>query len=113
MQLLRAGLEGALPETLKPGAPIASRCTNFVIGSNRTALDGAAAAARARGWTAVVDAVPIVGDTTAAARQFAARLRGVRATGPVCVLAGGETTVRVRGTGRGGRNQEFALALAA
>ena len=112
-QVLKAGRAGQLPETLKPGAPIAARCSRFVIGSNRTALEGAAAAARARGWTVVVDAAPIVGDTTDAARRFAARLCAMGAPGPLCLLAGGETTVRVRGTGRGGRNQEFALALAA
>lgn len=112
-QVLKAGRAGQLPETLKPGAPIAERCSSFVIGSNRTALEGAAAAARARGWTVVVDAAPIVGDTTDAARRFAAQLCALGAPGPLCLLAGGETTVRVRGTGRGGRNQEFALALAA
>ena len=112
-QVLNAGRAGRLPETLKPGAPIARRCPSFVIGSNRTALDGAAAAARARGWEVRVEAKPLVGDTTDAACQFAARLPAVPGSGPVCLVAGGETTVRVRGTGRGGRNQEFALALAA
>ena len=100
---------------MKPGSVEATRCRNVVVGSNRVALDGAAAAARAAGWTVHVEEQPIVGDTTGAAVQFAARLRALAAGAdgaPLCVLAGGETTVRVRGSGRGGRNQEFALALA-
>jgi glycerate 2-kinase len=114
-ELLEAGLAGRVPDTVKPGSLDARRCRNFVVGSNRVALDGAAKAARAAGWTVRLETEPIVGDTTAAAAQFAARLRALaRATAgaPLCVLAGGETTVRVHGTGRGGRNQEFALALA-
>ena len=59
---------------------------------------------------------PLSGDTTVAAREFAARVRRLvadrRRDKPLCILAGGETTVRVVGGGRGGRNQEFALAMA-
>ena len=113
MQVLNAGRTGQVPETLKPGVAVATRCRSFVIGSNRTALEGAAAAARARGWEVHVEPEPLIGDTTDAARRFAARLHALRVTEPLCLLAGGETTVRVHGTGRGGRNQEFALALAA
>lgn len=112
-EVLDAGFAERIPDTLKPGSVEARRCRNFVIGSNRIALDGAAAAARAAGWAVHVEAAPIVGETTDAALQFAARLHNLaEAHGPLCVLAGGETTVRVRGSGRGGRNQEFALALA-
>jgi hydroxypyruvate reductase len=115
-QMLRMGVEGRIPETVKPGDPGASRCRNLVVGSNRTALDGAAREARAAGWKVHIEDAPLVGDTTAAARRFSARLRALRqgrqGGAPLCVLAGGETTVRVQGRGRGGRNQEFALALA-
>jgi hydroxypyruvate reductase len=55
----------------------------------------------------------LTGDTTDAARRFGATLRELaQMRRRLCLLAGGETTVRVRGSGRGGRNQEFALALA-
>jgi glycerate 2-kinase len=114
-ELLELGMAGRVPETVKPGSAAASRGRNFVVGSNRSALDGAADAAQAAGWTVLRDDQPIVGDTTDAAAQFAARLRALAAAAdrlPLCVLAGGETTVRVRGSGCGGRNQEFALALA-
>ncbi len=114
-KLLQDGIGGRVPETVKPHTAEADRGRNVVIGSNRTALEGAASAARARGWTVHMIADPLHGDTTEAARRFAARLReiaaGVTGAGRLCVLAGGETTVTVVGTGRGGRNQEFALAL--
>ncbi len=113
--VLTDGRGGALPETLKAGDPRAAGAVNVIVGSNRTALDGAATAAGALGWQVHVESDPLVGDSTGAAHAFAARLRHLRASqGPgaqICLLAGGETTVRVRGTGRGGRNQEFALAL--
>src|SRR5262249_49273061 len=68
------------------------------------------------GWAVDIDEQLLVGDTTLVARSFGARLRNcarsARTMGPLCILAGGETTVQVKGTGRGGRNQEFALALA-
>jgi glycerate-2-kinase len=113
--LLKSGIEGNVAETVKFSSAEAVRCRSQIIGSNRTALEGAATSARARGWTVDVDGQPLSGDTTAAARGFAARIRQLaarRGGKPLCVLAGGETTVRVKGKGRGGRNQEFALALA-
>jgi hydroxypyruvate reductase len=113
--LLRAGLEGKLIETVKPGSPEARRSLHTVIGSNSAALRGAAAEAGRRGWETDLRAQPITGDTTAAAHTFGRSLRQLASETPgrkLCVLAGGETTVVVRGGGRGGRNQEFALALA-
>ncbi len=115
-QLLRCGMLGDVPETVKPGSTEATRCLNLVIGSNRTAIEGAASEARRRGWRVIVAAEPLSGDTSTAAQRFAAylhELAGSReADDSVCVLAGGETTVQVKGTGVGGRNQEFALVLA-
>jgi len=113
-QVLDAGSRGELPETVKPDSADAKRSTLVVVGSNRLALAGAARAAVARGWGVEVIEAPIVGDTSAAARAFADQLQrrsAPRRSQRVCVLAGGETTVQVRGPGRGGRNQEFALAL--
>jgi glycerate 2-kinase len=113
--LLRDGIAGRVAETLKPDDPAAAHGASLVVGSNRRALDGAAARARAHGWTVQVRDEPLTGDTRAAAEAFGAQIRvlaGTRArSAPVCLLAGGETTVRVMGKGRGGRNQEFALML--
>ncbi len=114
--LLQAGLAGRVPETVKPHTAEAARSRNVVIGCNRTALDGAAATARRRRWAVHIEPEPLSGDTTAAAHAFGRRVRDLiahsRRDTPLCILAGGETTVRVVGRGRGGRNLEFALALA-
>jgi len=114
-QLLSDGRNGQIAESLKVDSPEAALCSNLIVGSNRTALEGAAEAARSLGWAVAIEANPVVGDTTRAARKFGAMLaeRAHRTAGtPLCVLAGGETTVTVTGPGRGGRNQEFALVLA-
>lgn len=115
IELLEAGVRGEARETVKPGDPEAQRSVGAVIGSNSLALQGAAAAARARGWDVHLVGEAITGDTTEAAGKFARTLRALASQQQerrVCVIAGGETTVVVRGRGRGGRNQEFSLALA-
>ncbi|GIW42083.1 MAG: hydroxypyruvate reductase [Candidatus Binatia bacterium] len=113
-KLVRAGCEGQVWETLKPWEAAASRGKAIVVGSNRDALGAARRKAEEKGWRVFVEPSPLVGDTRRAAGEFARRLVDLVASGEdkVCLLAGGETTVEVRGRGRGGRNQEFALALA-
>ncbi len=114
VQRLSSGARGGLPETLKPADPINVRCVNLLIGSNSTALAAAREAAAAAGFATIVVETPIAGDSTAAGVDLANRLLLLarEKKGPLCVLAGGETTVRVQGSGRGGRNQEMALAAA-
>lgn len=111
---LRRGLSGQIPETPKPTDSLFVNVHNLVIGSNRTALAAAAVAARRLGFTPHLVTTPVSGDTTEAAENFCALLRHLLRTAqdPLCVLAGGETTVRVTGPGKGGRNQEFALVAA-
>ena len=111
---LRQGLSGEQPETPKPGEPAFARIHNLLIGSNRGALQAASDAAGRYGAHPHLIDEPLVGDTGKAARDFAATVREIRrkCRAPTCVLAGGETTVRVRGNGKGGRNQEFALRVA-
>lgn len=111
---LQRGCAGAVVETPKPGDAVYAHVHNFLIGSNRLALNAAAAVARRWGFTTQILDEPLSGDTTAAARDFAHALRVLLRTRqtPTCVLAGGETTVRVTGQGKGGRNQEFALVVA-
>jgi hydroxypyruvate reductase len=115
LERLHAGAHGQIAETVKPGERGTEQVTNAVIGSNRIALVAAAAAARAAGFEPIIAAEPLAGDTSVAARRFAEWV--VRACAahsrPLCLLAGGETTVQLdAGSGRGGRNQEFALACA-
>jgi glycerate 2-kinase len=115
VRLLERGQSGAIPETPKAGDGALSRATTRVIGSGRLSLDGAAAEARALGYAVAVRPTPVVGEAREAARSHLewldVALGGVR--GPLCLLSAGETTVTVHGGGKGGRNQEFALALAA
>lgn len=115
-RLLKMGLDGQIPETIKPESHETTRCRNLIVASNHTALKGAAQEARARGWTVDTQEEPLTGDTTVAARRLGSRIRELARRSadlqPLCILAGGETTVRVTGNGCGGRNQEFALAMA-
>ena len=110
---LRAGAAGKVAETPK-GHEDLPRVTTRVVGSAARALDGAEAQARTQGYEVVRCATPITGEAREAARAHVAWVRAaVGVPGrKVCVLASGETTVHVTGTGRGGRNQEFALAAA-
>jgi hydroxypyruvate reductase len=111
---LMHGVAGDIAETPKPGDSRLARSTSFVIGGSRTAVHGARVAAEGRGYTVHVIEAPLVGEARDAARTLldsASRVLHGRA-GLQCILAAGETTVRVSGSGRGGRNQECALAMA-
>jgi glycerate 2-kinase len=113
--LLARGARGEEPETLKPGDVETAGCQTWLIGSNRDALAGACREAERLGYRAVVDERPLSGDTTRTAREWVGRVAREAVARPgerCCVIAGGETTVEVTGAGRGGRNSEFALALA-
>ena len=114
---LRAGVEGRLPDTPKPGDSLFGRVHNVLVGSNRLAALAAVGEARALGYTALLLSTFVEGEAREVARVVAALGRGVLAHGdpvppPACLVLGGETTVTVRGSGRGGRNQELALAAA-
>ncbi|MBN9516984.1 DUF4147 domain-containing protein, partial [bacterium] len=101
-------------ETLKELPP---HVMNHVIGSNRLALDAAARIAEARGYRVLDLGAFVEGETAAVATAVAGVVRSIRRDAkplppPACVLIGGETTVTLGETpGRGGRNQEFVLAL--
>ena len=106
--------EAAAP---RPDDPAFARDTAQIISSASVSLEAAQEAARQRGWEAVVLSDAIEGEArdvarvhAAIARQVAARDRPFRR--PVILLSGGETTVTVRGRGKGGRNAEFLLAFA-
>jgi hydroxypyruvate reductase len=107
---LEAGRAGEIPETAKPGDPLFARVDNVVIGNNALVTDAAVATARRLGFRADLATRELQGEARDVAREFVARAR--RLTPPACLIAGGETTVTVRGQGKGGRCQEFALAAA-
>jgi hydroxypyruvate reductase len=114
---LEQGARGEIPETPKPGDPAFARVRNTVIGNNALVVDAAAAKARALGFTPHVLTRALQGEAREAAKGLVAIGRSIQeGKGPVappaCVIAGGETTVTVRGRGKGGRCQEFALAAA-
>ena len=114
---LQQGMRGEIDETPKPGDPIFDRVSNAVIGNNALVTRAAESRARERGLAPHVLTRSFAGEAREAGPRLVALARDVRAgRGPVpppaCIIAGGETTVTVRGTGRGGRCQELALAAA-
>ena len=111
--VLQRGTRGEVPETPKADDPRVAHSVARIIGGRMTAVDGAATAARERGYDVHVIERPIVGEARDAARAFAEDVRWAvsRSTLPACVIGAGETTVHVTGNGAGGRNQEFALAM--
>jgi hydroxypyruvate reductase len=115
----RYGIEDSVPllETPKPGDPIFERVQNVIVGSNRLAALAALEEARAAGFDALLLGTYIEGEAREVAQVAAALAKGMRADGdplspPACLVWGGETTVTIRGYGKGGRNQELALAAA-
>lgn len=109
-QRLTAGARGEIAETPKPGEPVFQRVTNVVIGNNAVIAAAAVERARELGYRPELLTRELEGEARVVARDLVDRAR--RLPPPACLIATGETTVIVRGGGRGGRCQEFALAAA-
>ncbi len=110
-----AGVAGEIPETPKPGDAVLERCHNVIVGSNGQAVAAADERARDLGYNTLVLSTRLEGEAREVAHIYSAigkeiLASGVPVTAPACVIAGGETTVTVRGSGKGGRNQELVLA---
>jgi hydroxypyruvate reductase len=104
-------------ETPKPGDPALANARLHIVARPRASLEAAAAIARAAGVEPVILGDAIEGEAASVGRVMGSIARRVseyaRPVPPPCVLiSGGETTVTVRGQGRGGRNVEFLLSLA-
>jgi hydroxypyruvate reductase len=117
VERLERGAAGLAAETPKADHPALAAAVHVLIGSNRQAVEAAAAEARSLGYEPMILSTRIEGETRDIARMHAAMAweaaeAGRPARPPCCLLSGGETTVTVRGDGLGGRNQEFALAAA-
>ena len=117
VQRLREGMAGELAETPKPGDPLFAKTHQVIIGSNEVAARAAVEAAQGRGWHTLLLSTFVEGEAREVGRVFAGIAKQIASSGdpvsrPACIVAGGETTVTVRGSGRGGRNQELALAAA-
>jgi hydroxypyruvate reductase len=102
-------------ETLKPGDSLLEKVQNVLIGSNLTAAQAALKAAQQVGFHPYLWRLDLQGEARQAAFELATFLRQTCQTGdpvprPACIVVGGETTVTVKGNGRGGRNTELALA---
>ena len=114
---LQLGAKGKIAETPKEGDPVFKKVHNVVVASNRLALQAAAVEAKRLGYRPLILSSTIGGETREAADMHAQILREAISSGnpvppPACILSGGETTVKIKGNGKGGRNQEFALAAA-
>jgi glycerate 2-kinase len=110
-------LRAAKDETPKPGDPRLAHARTVIVARPQASLEAAAARARAAGITPVVLGDALEGEAREVGKALAGialqvRRHGQPASSPCVLLSGGETTVTVRGKGRGGRNAEFLLALA-
>lgn len=112
---------GDIPDTPKPGDPTFEHVQNVVVGSNRLAAQAAAEEAQRLGFDTMLLTTYLEGEAREVARAIAGLAKGlVRGetahpsgrplSQPACLVLGGETTVTLRGEGKGGRNQEMALA---
>jgi glycerate-2-kinase len=108
---LESGTRGEVEETPKPADPRVARATAYVIGGRREAMAAARARAEALGYETHVVSEAVLGEAVSTGprvveRGLALATRGTRS----CIISSGETTVTVRGKGKGGRNQELALS---
>jgi len=120
---LSAGLKEVIPDTPKAGDPIFDGVQNVVVGSNRLAAQAAAKEAQRLGFDSILLSTFLEGEACEVAKAIAGLAKGLvrgetmhppdrTLSQPACIVLGGETTVTLHGKGKGGRNQEMALAAA-
>jgi glycerate 2-kinase len=108
---LQKGIEGNIKENPKPGDHIFANTRNIIIADNKKALDAATEKAVELGYETHLVTESLSGFAEEAAGQWVNKAIALNRKN-ICLLAGGETTVEVKGNGKGGRNQQFALAAA-
>jgi len=114
VEVLRRGLRGEIPETPKPGDPVFDGVHNVLVASNSLAVSEAERVLRESGLNVVNLGSYIEGEARHVGKAIAGviqaiEIQGVPTSTPAALVGGGETTVRVVGSGRGGRNQELVL----
>ncbi len=114
-QYILEGMQGKKPETVKPGSQWLDRADTLILGDNSYACQAALREAERAGFRTRLLTNSLHGEASQIGTQLAAMLHEAATTEqplerPFCMLAGGETTVHLHGNGRGGRNQEMALA---
>jgi hydroxypyruvate reductase len=114
---IQQGLAGNIADTPKEDDDVFKRCSSVLVGTNIQALVAAGEEARRKGYQPLILSSTVEGEAREVVKMFAAFAKEVRNSAnpipaPACILCGGETTVTIRGDGKGGRNQEFALAAA-
>ena len=114
---IEKGVSGQIEDTPKSDNTAFLKCSQVLVGTNLQALKAAAKAAEGLGYRPLILSSKIEGEAREVAKFYSAIAKEILESAhpmdpPVCVLAGGETTVTIEGDGRGGRNQEFALASA-
>ena len=116
LSMLLDGIAGKLPDTPKAGEDCFKKGSPVIVGSIRQAINAARNAANKLGFDTEIVTDKLQGEAREAAVYLADLAKMVRSSRkggkPMCLLSGGETTVNVKGSGKGGRNQEFALAFA-
>ena len=112
---LEAGAAGKIEETPKPGDPRLARVETVMVATPKRSLEAAAAVARSKGLEVVMLGDNLEGEARALGAEHARQALDIARQArrqPTVILSGGETTVTVRGKGRGGRNVEYLLAEA-
>jgi hydroxypyruvate reductase len=114
---LAKGTSGQIEDTPKSDNAVFQQCSQVLVGTNLQALKAAGRQAQSLGYHPLILSSKIEGEAREVAKFYTAIAKEALSSGnplkpPLCVLAGGETTVTLTGEGRGGRNQEFALAAA-
>ena len=118
LQRFLNGSKGLIPETAKPGDYYLKNAVNTLIGNNGISVEAARSEAEKIGFRTLVLSTVLQGEASELGNFFSAIASEIKASGnpipmPACIIGGGETTVTVHGRGKGGRNMEMALSVAA
>jgi glycerate-2-kinase len=115
LEFFRNGVEDKVEETIKPWEDTLQKVNNIILGNNFTALESARTVAESMDYNTILLSSMMEGESGEAAKVVSGIVKQIKSNDipvkkPACLLLGGETTVTIRGSGKGGRNQEFVLA---